>query len=84
MFTQSIAQNFQQPEFKPSSGHITYTRWMGHNYIVSGEVIGEREVTLRRYNAVVTEYLVRPAIGFTNLSAHVVGESDVITIEVVQ
>jgi hypothetical protein len=54
---------------------------MGHQYIVSGEVIGEREVKIRRYNTVVTEYLVRPADGVTNLSKHIVDKSDVVKIE---
>lgn len=74
-------QQYTQPEFKPSSGHIVYTRWMGANYIVSGEVIGEREVKIRRYNATVTEYLVKPAPGVTGLSRHIVDESAVVKIE---
>lgn len=72
---------YTQPEFRPSSGHITYTRWMGHQYIVTGEIIGEREVKVRRYNATVTEYLVKPAPGVTSLSKHIVDESDVVKIE---
>ena len=71
-------QQFTPPEFKPSSGHIVYTRWMGAKFIVQGQVIGEREVKVRRYEAIVTEYLVRPAQGVTNLSAHIVDESDVV------
>lgn len=74
------AQN-STPEFQPSSGRITYNRWMGHNFEVRGQVIGEREVTVRRYRAVVTEYLVKPDDGFTNLSKHVVNECDVVTLE---
>lgn len=77
MFSNSIAQI----DFQPSSGHITYNRWMGHNFEVKGEVIGERKVTVRRHNAVVTEYLVRPAAGVTNLSRHIVDESNVVKLE---
>lgn len=76
----SNTQQFTPPEFKPSSGRITYTRWMGHNFIVKGEIVGEREVTVRRYHAIVTEYLVKPDDGFTNLSAHIVDESDVVVL----
>ncbi len=75
------SQQYTQPEFQPSSGHIKYNRWMGHNFEVMGEVIGERKVTLRRYNAVVTEYLVKPNEGFTNLSKHVVDEGDIIELK---
>lgn len=74
-------QQYTQPEFKPSSGHIVYTRWMGANYIVSGEVIGEREIEVRRHKAFITEYLVKPAVGVTNLSRHIVDESNVVKIE---
>lgn len=77
-----MQQQFTSPEFKPSSGRITYTRWMGANYIVSGDVIGEREVSVRRYHGVmVTEYLVKPDAGVTNLSKHVVNEGDVVELK---
>lgn len=74
-------QQYTLPEFRPSSGVITYTRWMGANFIISGKVVGEREVTVRRHNAVVTEYLVETDPKETNLSRHVVNESDVIEIK---
>lgn len=74
-------QQYTQPEFKPSSGHITYTRWMGANFIISGNVIGEREVTVRRHNAIVTEYLVETDPKETNLSRHIVNEGDVIELK---
>ena len=74
-------EQYAQPEFKPSSGRITYNRWMGHEFKVTGDVIGERQVTLRRYNAIVTEYQVRPDAGYTNLSEHVVNEGDVIELK---
>lgn len=72
------------PDFTPSSGRIEYRRWMGMNVIVKGEVIGEREVKVQRYNVTVTEYLVRPDHGYTNLARHVVDESNVVTLVAVQ
>lgn len=74
-------QQYTLPEFRPSSGHIVYTRWMGANYIISGKLIGEREVAVRRHNAVVTEYLVVTDPKETNISRHIVNESDVIEIK---
>lgn len=74
-------QQYTPPEFRPSSGQIIYTRWMGQQYIISGKLIGEREVAVRRHNAVVTEYLVVTDPKETNLSRHIVNESDVIEIK---
>lgn len=74
-------QQNSTPDFRPSSGRIVYTRWMGANYIISGNVIGEREVVVRRHNAVVTEYLVVTDPEVTNLSRHIVDESNVIEIK---
>lgn len=80
MFMQN---QFTPPEFQPSSGSITYARWMGSTYIVNGEIIGERQIPVRRYKGVyVTEYLVKPSAGVTNLSKHVVNEADVVKIDV--
>ena len=69
------------PDFRPSSGQIIYTRWMGQQYIISGKLIGEREVEVKRHNAIVTEYLVITDPKETNLSRHIVNESDVIEIK---
>lgn len=48
---------------------------------MNGEIIGERQIEVRRYKGVfVTEYLVKPRAGVTNLSRHVVNEADVVQI----
>lgn len=63
---------------------IEYTRWMGRNFILSGEVVEEREVQLKRWpGVVVTEYKVRPDKDQTNLSFHWVNEIDVLAIQAV-
>jgi hypothetical protein len=55
---------------------------MGREFDVKGDVIGERQVTVQRRGVIVTEYLVKPDVGFTNLSKHVVNEGDVIELKV--
>lgn len=61
---------------------IEYTRWMGRNFILSGEIIEEREVQLKRYpGVVVIEYRVKTDMSKTNLSYHWVNEQDVLDIK---
>ena len=61
---------------------IEYTRWMGRAFILTGEIIEEREVQLKRYPGItVIEYRVKTDKTQTNLSEHWVNEMDVLDIK---
>lgn len=62
---------------------ITYTRYMGRNFILTGVIEEERQVEVKRWpGIVVTEYRVRVTKrqGQVCFSEHWVNESDVLTI----
>lgn len=60
---------------------VSYTRWNGsRNVILSGIVFGVHTFIPRRAIEPVSEYFVTPDNGCSNLSFHVVDESDIVAV----
>lgn len=81
MLQSSISIHRVGIQSSPCVRRITFMRWQGANYILTGEIIGEQQVALKRWpGVVVTEYRVKPDKDQTNLTALWVDESDVLGI----
>lgn len=84
MHTQNSTK-FVSTSTPPPVRRITYTRYMGRAFILSGVIMEERQVEVKRWpGIVVTEYRVKPSNTASNLTVHWVNEADVLAISEVQ